>query len=153
MTTRSAVNLSTDAGIVTLNGVQCRSTNIIVGRGAADMYLRNIPMELVVTVMDGDIDCGYAATSEYGLLLRADASDAIYYKGEQVAENPWEFSNSPGANAQEFTANNGTIALTIMATGISGRFDALSDELEKEAETADLDAKVVETQDTSDSET
>ena len=150
ISTKSAVNLSTNKGIVTTDDLICRSASIIVGTGAVDMYMRNIPAEFSVSVMDGDIDCGYSASTDYGLHFKADASGTILYNGEETAERPFDHVTSPGAYAQEFYAENGNVSIAIKAQSVSGRFASLSEELAKEAETEDLDVIVVETEASSD---
>jgi len=146
ISTKSTVNLSANKGIVTADGVTCRFGTVIVGEGAADLYLTSIPMELSVSVMEGDIECGYTAQSEYGLLFCADASGRIAYNGEEKMERPFEYTSSPNAAKQSFTATDGNINIAIKASGIAGCFDQLSEALEREAETEDLDAIVVETE-------
>ncbi len=144
--TKSTVNLSANKGIVTTDGLSCRFGTVIVGEGAADLYLTNVPMELQVSVMEGDIECGYAAQNEYGLKFEAEASDSLVYNGEEKTEQPFVYMASPGASLQAFAAQDGNINIAIKAVGVTGRFDLLSEELEKEAETEDLDAIVVETE-------
>ncbi len=144
--TKSTVNLSANKGIVTTDGLSCRFGTITVGEGAADLYLTNIPMELQLSVMEGDIECGYATQSEYGLMIEAMASGSLVYNGEEKTGSPFEYTASPGASLQAFNAQMGNINIAINAAGVTGRFAALSEALEKEAETEDLDAIVVETE-------
>lgn len=144
--TKSAVNLSTNKGIVTADALLCRSATVIVGKGACDMYLRNVPNELSVSVVEGDIDCGYAASTEYGLQFYAQASGTLLYNGQEKTERPFDYVASPGAYLQEFSAENGSIALAVAAKSISDRFADLSEQLAEEAQTEDLDAIVVETE-------
>ena len=151
--TKSMINLSTNKGIVTVDDLTCRAGTVIVGEGAADLFLRTVPSELQVSVMKGDIACGYAATSEYGLLFSADASDKIVYNGEEKSDRPFEYSNTPSPALQEFRADKGSVFLAIKAEGISGRFASLSAELAKEAETEDLDVIVVQTEPESETDT
>ena len=151
--TKSTVNLSANKGIVTTDALTCRYGTVIIGEGAADLYLMNIPTELAISVMEGDIECGYAAQTEYGLMIEADAAGSVVYRGEEKTERPFTYMASPGASLQSFTAENGNINILIEAQGVTGRFASLSDELEKEAETEDLDAIVVETEPTDETET
>ncbi len=151
--TKSTVNLSTNKGIVTADALSCRYGTIVVGDGAADLYLTTIPLELQVSVMEGDIECGYASASEYGLMIDADASGSITYLGNEKTERPFAYTASPSASLQAFTAETGNINIAIAAQGVTGRFAALSEELAKEAETEDLDAIVVETEPVSETET
>jgi len=153
ISTKSTVNLSTNKGIVTTDGLTCRSGSVIVGDGAADLYLKSIPTEMQVSVMEGDIDCGYAATSEYGLQFEAEASGSVVYNGEEKTERPFAYTASPNASLQAFIAENGNVNLSIKAEGVSGRFASLSAELAKEAETEDLDAITVETEPATETET
>ena len=153
ISTKSMLYLSANKGIITLDGMNCRAGTITVGEGAADLFLKNIPNELHVSVMEGDIECGYASTSEYGLLIEANASGSIVYNGTEQTDRPFSFSNSPGPNPQNFSAQAGSIRIGISAEGVSGRFDMLSEALAKEAETEDLDAIEVETEPVSDTET
>ena len=146
ISTKSIVNLSTNKGVVTVDDLTCRAGTVIVGEGAADLFMRTVPSELTVTVMDGDIDCGYAVTSEYGLMLTVDAGGDILYNGEAKTDRPFKYNPSPMPTPQNFTAENGSVSIAIKAEGVSGRFGALSEELEREAETEDLDAIVVETE-------
>lgn len=146
ISTKSIVNLSTNKGIVTADDLTCRAGTVIVGEGAADLFMRNVPNELTVSVMEGDIECGYAVSSEYGMMLSIDASGDVVYNGEARADRPFKYNASPVPTPQNFTADNGSVNVTIKAEGISGRFDSLSDELEREAETEDIDAIVVETE-------
>lgn len=151
--TKSTVNLSANKGIVTADALTCRYGTIVVGEGAADLYLTNIPMELSVSVMEGDIECGYATKTEYGLMLDASASGSLVYRGEEKTERPFTYMASPGASLQVFAAEMGDINIAIEAVGVTGRFASLSEELEKEAETEDLDAIVVETEPLSETDT
>lgn len=153
ITTKSTVNLSANKGIVTTDGLSCRYATVTVGEGAADLYLTNIPMELQLSVMEGDIECGYATQSEYGLMIEAEAGGALVYNGEEKAERPFAYMASPGASLQAFNAPMGDINIVIKATGVTGRFASLSEALEKEAETEDLDAIVVETEPVSETDT
>ncbi|MBR5869550.1 MAG: DUF4097 family beta strand repeat protein [Clostridia bacterium] len=146
ISTKSIVNLSTNKGVVTADGVNCRAGTVIVGEGAADLFMTAVPGELSVSVMEGDIDCGYGVTSEYGLLLYAEASGDIFYNGEAKSDRPFNYNASPVPSLQSFAAENGSVSIAIKAEGISGRFGALSEELEREAETEDLDVIVVETE-------
>ncbi|MBO5648999.1 MAG: DUF4097 family beta strand repeat protein [Clostridia bacterium] len=136
ISTKSAVNLSTDKGVVKADGLQCRMASIVIGSGAADLYVHQYPSELQVTVMDGDIVCGYSVQTEYGLLFEADAAGQISYNGTLQEARPWKYSSSPGVCLQEFQAKNGNIELSIRATGASGRFDELSESLGEETEGA-----------------
>lgn len=146
ITTKSAVNLSTNKGIITADNIGIRTGTIIVGDGAADLFLKTIPSELQVSVMEGDIECGYAASSEYGLQIEAEASGSIMYNGAEKTERPFAYTSSANAAPQTFTAENGNVNIAINATAPAGRFDDLSEELAREAETEDLDAVVVETE-------
>lgn len=146
ITTKSTVNLSTNKGVVTVDGLTCRSGSVIVGEGAADLFMKTIPSELSVSVMDGDIDCGYGVTSEYGLLLNVDAGGEITYNGEVKTDRPFKYNPSPVPYPQNLTADNGNVSVAINAQGISDRFGDLSEALEREAETEDLDVIVVETE-------
>ncbi len=153
ITTKSTVNLSANMGIVTADGLSCRSGTAVVGEGAADLYLTSIPMEIDISVMEGDIECGYATQTEYGLMIDADAQGSVFYNGEEKTERPFAYTASPSAAPQIFSAESGDINIFIKATGVTGRFASLSEALEKEAETVDLDAIEVETESVSETET
>ena len=153
VTTKSTLNIATDLGIITLNDVTCRHGNITIGRGAADLFIRGIPMEMTVQVADGDIECGYAVTSEYGLEFILDAPGTVAYNGNEQTDRPYTFSNSPGTCPQMFRTENGSVNCGINATGVSGRFAGLSETLAEEAALIDFDAETEEsTAETSDTD-
>ncbi|MBE6657444.1 MAG: DUF4097 domain-containing protein [Ruminococcaceae bacterium] len=153
ISTKSMINLSTNKGVVTVDDLSCRAGTVVVGDGAADLFLRNIPTEMHVSVMEGDIECGYAAASEYGLQFTVNAAQVLTYNGEEKTDRPFIYTPSPNAANQEFSAVAGTVSLAIKAEGISGRFASLSEALAKEAETEDLDVIVVETEPVSETDT
>lgn len=140
ISTKSIINLSTNKGIITLNDVAFRQGNIVVGKGAADLYIHGIPFALEVLVEEGDIDCGYKAANDYGLKFVLDANGTVTYNGTEQTDRPYIFSNSPTPYTQSLSSESGNINCAIGATGISGRFHQLSEALAKEAETEDLDA-------------
>ncbi len=141
--TKSTVNIATDLGIITLNDVTCRSGNVTIGRGAGDFLMRGIPSEFVATIADGDIDVGYLAANEYGLLFQLDASGSVFYNGEEKTERPFTFSNSPSPSMQMFTVTSGDLRCAINATEISARFGELEQALKAEAATMSFEAETM----------
>lgn len=151
VTTKSTFNVSTNKGIITLDNASCRQGNIVVGEGAADLFMRSIPGELSVLVENGDIECGYAASSEYGLEFILDASGEITYNGTVQTDRPFTYSNSPGPCPQTLTAKNGNVNACINAAGVTGRFADLSAALA--AETASEDNNDTQTEPITDTDT
>ena len=112
--------------------------------------MRSVPGELTVLVENGDIECGYAASSDYGLEFILDASGEITYNETIQTDRPFTYSNSPGPCPQTLTAKNGNVHACINAVGVTGRFADLSAALA--AETAAEDADDIQTNPITDTE-
>ncbi len=155
VSTKSTLNIATDLGVITLDNVACRLGAVTIGRGAGDFFLRGIPSEFIVAAEEGDLEIGYAATNEYGLLFNLDASGTVTYNGEEKTERPFSFSNSPGPCPQTYTTANGNVRCAVGAAGISGRFSGLSADLAAEAAALtfdDAETESAQVSDTADNE-
>jgi len=151
ISTKSNVSVSTDKGIVTLDSVTAKATGVVIGRGAADLYMKNIPNDLSVAVTDGDIVCGYKSANGYGLELTLTAPNGtITHNGEVKAESPFVYKGAPtGAMPQNLRAYNGNVTVLLSASGVTGQFDALSKALSEEADEDETTAETAAGTDTS----